>query len=381
MRTAVIHDWLIAYGGAERTLASILQCYPDAEVFALADFMPEADRGFLAGRCVHTSFIQRLPFARRHYRSYLPLMPLAIESFDLSGFDLVLSSSFCVAKGVLTGPDQTHVSYVHSPMRYAWDLQHEYLREAGLHRGLRGLLTRSMLQWLRGWDARSANGVDSFLANSDFVARRIRKCYRRDAHVIYPPVDTEYFQPGSRREQFYLTVSRLVPYKQVGLIVEAFRRMPDRQLVVIGDGPEFRRIHARVPDNVRMLGQQSAESTRDLLLRSRAFMVAAMEDFGIAPVEAQSCGTPVIAYGRGGARETVLPGRTGVLFPEQTVDAIVAAVEEFESRRADFDVAAIRANALRFNEERFRQQLMEQVEIATRGGDRASVTRHLKLRA
>ncbi len=381
MRVAIVHDWLITFGGAERTLASMLSCYPGAEVFTLADFMAPADRGFLAGRRIHTASIQHLPFARRRYRSYLPLMPLAIESFDLSDFDLVLSSSFCVAKGVLTGPDQTHVSYMHSPMRYAWDLQHQYLREAGLDRGMRGFATRLMLQWLRGWDARSANGVDAFIANSRFIARRIQKCYRRESEVVYPPVDTDYFQPGTRRDDYYLTVSRLVPYKQTALIVEAFNRMPDRELVVIGDGPELEQLQGLARSNVRLLGRQSMEVTRDHLQRARAFVFAALEDFGIAPVEAQACGTPVIAYGRGGALETVLPGRTGLHFHAQTADALVAAVREFETGPDRFDAAAIRANALRFREQRFRSELVERVEAALSHGGRTPATRQIRLLA
>jgi glycosyltransferase involved in cell wall biosynthesis len=247
-------------------------------------------------------------------------------------------------------------------MRYAWDLQHQYLRDAGLEHGLRGFITRLMLQALRNWDARSANGVDSFIANSDFVARRIHKCYRREAVVIHPPVDTDRFQAGSQRDDFYVTVSRLVPYKQVALIVQAFNRMPDRQLVVIGDGPELGRIRALAGPNIRIMGNQSAESTRDHLRRARAFIFAALEDFGIAPVEAQACGTPVIAYGRGGALETVQNGRTGVLFHEQSVEAIIAALGQFERSAGGFDPAVIRSNALRFREQRFRDELMRHVD-------------------
>lgn len=367
MRVAIVHDWLISHGGAERTLASMLRCYPGAEVFTLFDFMAPEHRGFMAGHRIHTSFLQRLPGARSGYRRYLPLMPLAVESFDLSDFDLVLSSSFCVAKGVLTGPDQTHVSYIHSPMRYAWDLQHQYLREANLERGLRGLAARGMLQWLRGWDARSANGVDHFVANSAFVARRVRKCYRRESSVVHPPVDTDYFRPGKGRDDFYVTVSRLVPYKQVELIVDAFNRMPDRQLVVIGDGPRLDAIRGVAGPNVRVLGAQSADATRDHLQRARAFVFAAIEDFGIAPVEAQACGTPVIALGWGGALETVVPGRTGVFFAEQTAQALIDAVGEFEVRAGRMDPEVIRAHALRFSEARFRAELMQQVEAAMGG--------------
>lgn len=360
---AVVHDWLVVKGGAERTLACILDCYPQAEVFTLVDFLPPAQREFLGGRTVHTSFLQRLPLARHYYRHYLPLMPLAIESFDLSGFDLVISSSFCVAKGVLTGPDQLHVSYVHSPMRYAWDLQHQYLRQHGLTRGLRSLVTRKLLHDLRMWDLRTSNGVDCFISNSHFIARRIWKTYRREAQVIYPPVDTEFFHGADApREDYYVTASRLVPYKCTQLIIEAFAQLPDRKLIVIGDGPELKRLRGLAGRNVRMLGYQAPEAVRDYLQRARAFVFAAQEDFGIAPVEAQACGTPVIGYGRGGLTESVLESRTGVFFAEQTPDSLVAAIRQFERRPLRYGAAEIRASAQRFGAERFRQQFRACVE-------------------
>jgi glycosyltransferase involved in cell wall biosynthesis len=356
MRVAVIHDWLVAFGGAERVLAAILECLPEAEVFTVVDFMADGDRGFLRGRKIHTSFVQRLPFARRRYRSYLPLMPLAVESFDLSGFDLVVSSSFCVAKGVLTGPDQLHVSYVHSPMRYAWDLQHQYLQEANLTRGVRGAVTRLLLQRMRMWDYRTANGVDRFISNSQFIARRVWKTYRRECAVIAPPVDTAYYRPGGRKEDFYVTASRLVPYKRVNLIVDAFARMPHRRLVVVGDGPDFEKIAQRAPANVQMLGHRPQGELRDYMQRAKAFVFAALEDFGIAPVEAQACGTPVIAYGRGGVTETVIDGLTGTFFAEQSVESIVGAIDRFEDGALGRNPAVVRANALRFSAERFKER-------------------------
>jgi glycosyltransferase involved in cell wall biosynthesis len=362
-RVAVVHDWLVANGGAERTLARILECYPQAELFTLVDFMPPAERAFLGERPIHTSFLQRLPFARRHYRRYLPLMPLAIESFDLTPFDLVISSSFCVAKGALTGPGQVHVSYVHSPMRFAWDLQHQYLREHGLERGVNSFLTRKLLHDLRMWDSRTANGVDHFITNSQFIAERVWKAYRRESVVIHPPVDTEFFQLAEgEREDYYLTASRLVPYKCTRLIIDAFAQMPERRLVVIGDGPEFARLRAAAPANVRMLGHQPDSVVREHMQRARGFVFAALEDFGITPVEAQACGTPVIAYGRGGVTESVVEGRTGLFFEEQTVESLLGAVEQFERRLAKFSAAEIRANALRFGAERFKQQFRACIE-------------------
>ena len=356
MRVAIVHDWLVAKGGAERVLEKILECYPNAEVFTVVDFMSAGDRGFLGDSRIHTSFIQKLPFARLRYRAYLPLMPLAIEGFDLSSFDLVISSSFAVAKGVITGPDQLHVSYVHSPMRYAWDLQHQYLREAGLDRGLRGLLARWLLQRMRQWDYRTANGVDAFVTNSRFIARRVWKTYCKRSSVIYPPVDTAFFTPGPERRDYYVTASRLVPYKCVGLIVDAFACMPNRSLVVIGEGPEFDRIKARAPANVRLLGYQPPELLREYLRRAKAFVFAAVEDFGIAPVEAQACGTPVIALRRGGVVESVVDGQTGVFFEEQSPAAIAAAIERFEASERTFNSAGIRANALRFGADRFKNE-------------------------
>ena len=361
-RIAIVVDWLQDYAGAERVLEQLLLTFPQAEVFAVVDFVPEASRGFLQGKPVHTTFIQRLPLARRLFRQYLPLMPLAVEQLDLSGFDIVISSSHAVAKGVLTGPDQLHVSYVHSPLRYAWDMQHEYLREAGMARGLKSLLTRWLLHRLRLWDVRTANGVDQFVANSAFIARRVRKAYRREAEVIYPPVDLSAFIPSAAaRGQAYVMVSRMVPYKRVDLIVEAFAGMPDKQLIVIGDGPEMAKVRAKAGSNVQILGHLPFEAMREHVQRARAFVFAAQEDFGIAPVEAQACGTPVIAYGRGGAAETVRGLQqnppTGVLFEEQTVEALREAVRQFEQHAARITPAACRQNAERFAIGVFRQRM------------------------
>ena len=365
MKVAVVHDWLVTFGGAERTLEQMLRVLPQADVFTLIDFMPESQRGFLEGRPVRTSFLQRLPWSRTRYRHYLPLMPLAIEQFDLSGYDLVVSSSYAVAKGVITGPDQLHICLCYSPMRYVWDLQHQYLRETGLARGFRSLLARALLHRIRNWDARTGAGVDDFIAISRFVARRIRKVYRRDATVIHPPVDTEGFtdDPAVPREDFYVTASRLVPYKRVDLIVEAFSAMPGRTLVVIGDGPEARRVRSRSAPNVRLLGEQPFPVLRDHLRRARAFVFAAEEDFGIVPLEAQACGTPVIALAKGGALETLVgldsARPTGVFFPEQSVAALQGAVDTFERESPRILPAACRDNALRFRAERFRQEFGE----------------------
>ena len=259
LRVAVVHDWLTLCAGGERVLEQILNIWPEADLFSVVDFLSDEDRRQLRGKHATTTFIQRLPWARRRYRAYLPLMPLAIEQLDLDRYDLVISSSHAVAKGVITGPDQLHVSYVHSPMRYAWDLQHQYLAEAGLTRGIRSALARLVLHYMRIWDLRSSNGVDHFVANSNFIARRIRKVYRREAEVVHPPVNIDRFSLRSDKEDFYFTASRMVPYKKIPLIVEAFTRMPGRRLVVVGDGPEFERARAGAGPNVRMLGYQGNE--------------------------------------------------------------------------------------------------------------------------
>ena len=357
MKVAIVHDWLTVHGGAERVLTQMIDCFPQADIFSLVDFLE--DRSCLRGRPVHTSFIQKMPRAKTKYRAYLPLFPLAIEQFDLSRYDIILSSSYAVAKGVLNGPDQLHVSYVHSPVRYAWDLQHQYLNEAGLARGVKSALARMLLHYIRNWDARSANGVDLLAANSRFVARRIRKVYRRTSTVIYPPVDLDHLTLRTAKDDFYLTASRMVPYKRVDMIVEAFSRTPERKLVVIGDGPEMAKIRALAGPNVTLLGYQPFDVLHDHLQRAKAFVFAAEEDFGIAPVEAQACGTPVIAYGKGGVRESVrvapCPQPTGMFFDTQTSDALIETITRFEAMPAGmFDPAACRTNAQRFSGERFR---------------------------
>jgi glycosyltransferase involved in cell wall biosynthesis len=381
-RIAVVHDWLIQYAGAERVLEQILAEFPAADLYTLVDFLPSNERAFVRGRPVFTSFLQRMPGARRHYRQYLPLMPLAVEQFDLSRYDLVISSTHAVAKGVITGPDQLHVAYVYSPIRYAWDLHHQYLEEAGLDRGLRSAYARWVLHKIRLWDQRTANGVDAFIAISRYIAQRVHKVYRREATVIYPPVDVGGFTPGDRRDDFYVTVSRIVPYKKVGTIADAFAGMPEKRLVIIGDGPEAGRVRKRLTANVTMLGQQPETVLRDHLRRARAFVFAAEEDFGIAPLEAQACGTPVIAYAKGGVLET-LRGQdddnpTGVFFFEQTSQAIRDAVATFETVQHRIGQSACRENALRFGIPRFRGELRafidEQWEMFQRG-DRPTAPR------
>jgi len=374
MKVAIIHDWIETYAGSERVLEQMIRCFPDADVFAIVDFVKREERGFLQGREIHTSFIQSLPFVRRHFRAYLPIMPLAIEQFDLSPYDLVLSSSHAVAKGVLTGPYQVHVSYVHSPMRYAWDHQAQYLRQAGLHRSLKSVCARWALHRFRVWDVRTANGVDQFIANSSFIAQRIYKVYRRESVVINPPVDVVSFSQGVDRRENYVLASRFVPYKRVDLIVRAFATMPHRRLLVIGSGPEAPRITEamRGASNIDLVAPMSHDKLVHALQHARAFVFGGEEDFGITLAEAQACGTPVIAFDRGGVGDIVRDGLTGVLFPDQTVTSVVDAIDRFESIGNGITSDACRANAMRFSVKRFQRELLSAIDFACRNRSRVA---------
>lgn len=360
MKIALVHDWLVTYAGAERVLEQLLELYPEADVFAVIDFFSDEDRArHLKGKHAKTTFIQSLPGAKHHYQKYLPLMPIAIEQLDLSEYDLIISSSHAVAKGVITGPDQLHISYVHSPIRYAWDMQAQYLKDTGMDHGFKGWLAKIILHYIRIWDQRTTNGVDHFIANSAFIAKRIRKVYGRASEVIYPPVAVDDFKMEEKKEDYYLTASRLVPYKKIGLIVEAFTKMPDKKLIVIGDGQEYKKIRAIATKNITVLGYQPSSVLREKLQKAKAFVFAAKEDFGIAPVEAQACGTPVIAYGKGGARESVrdetMVNPTGIFFYEQTVAAIIEAVNRFEKLK--IKARDCRENAERFSTDIFLQNM------------------------
>ncbi len=360
MKAAIICDWLVTYAGSERVLGEIIQCFPDADLFAVVDFLPPKDRAFLQNKPVKTTYIQKFPFAKKLYRSYLPWMPLAIEQLDLSSYDLIISSSHAVAKGVLTGPNQVHVSYIHSPMRYAWDLQHQYLKESNLNHGIKGFFAKRFLHNLRLWDQRTANGVDHFVANSNFIAKRILKTYRREAKVIHPPIDLSQFTPHHHKENYYVTASRLVPYKKIDLIVDAFSSMPDKKLIVIGSGPEFNKIKSKAAQNIEMLGYQSNERLIHYLQRAKAFVFAAEEDFGLLPLEAQACGTPVIAFGKGGALETVKgldsENPTGVFFDNQNVRAVCQSVLQFEKHQDKIPAENCIKNALNFSSKKFREE-------------------------
>ena len=347
-------------------LAEILRIYPDADLFALVDFLPQAGRGALNGKRATTSFLQRVPFARSGFRMLLPLFPRAVESLDVSAYDLVISSSHAVAKGVRTARGQVHVCYCYTPMRYAWDLRDQYLAQTGLDHGLRGFIAKRMLSRLRTWDRAASVRVDHFVAISNYIAERIRRSYGRDSSVIYPPVSVASVEPSTPRESCYVTVSQLVPYKRIDLIVEAFRRLPERELVVIGEGPERARISAIAPRNVRMLGRLSDAERNRWLASARAFVFAAEEDFGIAPLEAQALGTPVIAYAGGAASETIrgldTTAPSGVLFGEQSAATIANAIAEFERNASRIAASACRENARRFDAGRFRREFRDFVD-------------------
>jgi glycosyltransferase involved in cell wall biosynthesis len=370
LKIAIVHEWFVTYAGSERVVEQILNLFPHADLFAVVDFLNNSQRGFIQNKPVQKTFIQKLPFAKAKFRQYLPLMPLAIEQLDLSAYDLIISSSHAVAKGVLTAPHQLHISYVHSPIRYAWDLQHQYLKESNLERGIKSWIARWILHQIRIWDTRTANGVDLFVANSEFIARRIHKVYRRSATVIYPPVDLQNYTLCEQKQEFYLTASRLVPYKRIDLIVEAFSQMGDRSLIVIGDGEQMAKIRAKASSNIKFLGHLEPEALREYMQKARAFVFAAEEDFGITPVEAQACGTPVIAYGRGGVCESVrgldCDRPTGVFFAEQSVASIHAAVLEFEQNCDRISPTTCHENAMRFSTKRFQAEFLQFVEQAWR---------------
>lgn len=366
LSVGLVADWLVTYAGAEKVIAEFIKIFPSADLYSVVDFLSDENRKLFDNKRANTTFIQNLPKAKTKYQKYLPLMPLAIEQLDVSKHDIILSSSHAVAKGVLTGPDQLHISYVHSPIRYAWDLQHQYLREAGLDKGLKGNLARWLLHKIRMWDCRTANGVDHFVANSKFIARRIKKVYGRSADVIYPPVDVERFSLNENKDDYYFTASRMVPYKRMDLIVEAFSQMPDKKLVVIGDGSEMSKIKAKAKKNIEIMGYQPNDVMQYHMQKAKAFVFAAEEDFGITPVEAQACGTPVIAFGKGGALEIIRPygstESTGVFFTHQKVDDIIFAVNEFESIKESILPSDCRKNSMRFSQERFNLEINNYIQ-------------------
>lgn len=363
MKVAIVQEWLVTVGGSDKVVKAILDVFPDADIYTLVAKKEVCDELGIPWEKVHTSFIQKMPLGTKKHRAYLPLFPFAIEQFDLRGYDVVISSSHCVAKGVLTKADQLHICYCHSPIRYCWDMYNEYLEESHLDKGFKSWLVRLMLHPIRQFDAIAGNRVDYYISNSDYVGQRIRKTYRRKAMTIHPNIDISNFELCNDKQEYYLASSRLVAYKKIDTIIEAFNQMPDKKLVVIGGGPNLETYRKLAKDNVTVMGYQPFDVLRDKMQHAKAFVFAADEDFGMIPIEAQSCGTPVIAYGHGGSLETVNGGKTGLFFNEQTPEAIVEAVNRFEAMGSQpFAPADCRQWAEGFSEERFKREIKEFVE-------------------
>jgi glycosyltransferase involved in cell wall biosynthesis len=352
MKIAIVHDWLVTNAGAEKVLKTILDIYPNSDIFSLVDFLSQKDRNnVLNGKFAKTSFIQKLPFAKKYFRNYLPLFPKAIESLDLSSYDLIISSSWAVAKGIKKEKNQLHICYCHTPIRYAWDLYEEYTSNL---KQPKKFLVQQTLKSLRKWDIKTLSRVDFFIANSDFVKERIKKTYNKESVVIYPPVNTNRFLLDEKKGDYYMTACRLVPYKKTKLIVEAFNEMNDKKLIVIGDGEEYKSIKNIAKDNITLLGYQDFESMVKYMQKARAFLYAAIEDFGIVPIEAMSCGTPIIALNKGGTAETVEDNITGIHFENQTKEDIIKAVQRFDI--STFNYKDISQFAKRYDEDRFKEE-------------------------
>lgn len=363
MKVAIVQEWLVTVGGSDKVVKAIQDVFPDADIYTLVAKKEVCDELGIPWEKVHTSFIQKMPLGTKKHRAYLPLFPFAIEQFDLREYDVVISSSHCVAKGVLTKADQLHICYCHSPIRYCWDMYNEYLEESHLDKGFKSWLVRLMLHPIRQFDAIAGNRVDYYISNSDYVGQRIRKTYRRKATTIHPNIDISNFELCNDKQEYYLASSRLVAYKKIDTIIEAFNQMPDKKLVVIGGGPNLEAYRKLANDNVTVMGYQPFDVLKDKMQHAKAFVFAADEDFGMIPIEAQSCGTPVIAYGHGGSLETVNGGKTGLFFYEQTPEAIVEAVNKFESMGLQpFAPADCRQWAEGFSEERFKREIKEFVE-------------------
>ena len=353
MKIAIVHDWLVVNGGAEKVLKYMNEIF-DADIFSIVDFLSEKDRKeILKGKFAKTSFIQNLPFAKKYFRNYLFLFPKAIESFDLSKYDLIISSSWAFAKGVKKNKNQIHISYCYTPIRYVWDLEDEYLNNLSF---FKRLFAKKIFNYIRNWDLETSKRVDYFIADSKFVKKRIKRIYNRDASVIYPPIDLDKFSLYEKKEDFYLTVSRLVSYKKVDLIVKAFNEMPDKKLVVIGSGEKLNYLKKVANKNIEIFGYQPDEVVIDYMQKAKGFVYAALEDYGIVPREALSCGTPVIAFNGGGVVESIVEGVNGVLFKNQNIEDIKKAVKEFE--KINFDYKKVRESVENLSIENFKKSLL-----------------------
>lgn len=352
MKVALVQDWFVVNGGAEKVVKEILELYPQADVFSLVDFLNDADRqDILKGKSTTTSYLQHFPFAKKHFRNYLPLFPHAIESLDFSGYDLIISSSYSVAKGIRKEKNQIHICYCHSPVRYAWDLKSEYL--SGISWPAKQL-SRPVLAYIRRWDLRTTSRVDHFIANSKNVSERIKRIYNRDSVVVYPPVDTISFAPVENKDDFYFTTLRVVPYKKLNIIIETFNQLPDKKLVVAGDGPALDKIKQHAASNICFTGFVKKSELINYMQKAKAFILAADEDFGITSLEAQSCCTPVIAYRKGGYLETVIEGKTGIFFEEQSVGSLKKTIINFENSNYTFLKEDFLTNVAAFSIDKFR---------------------------
>ena len=363
MKVAIIHEWLVTVGGSDKVCKAILDIFPNADIYTLVAKKEICEELGIPWEKVHTSFIQNMPFSKSHHRTYLPLFPLAIEQFDLRGYDVIISSSHCVAKGILKKENQLHICYCHSPIRYAWDMYNEYLEGSGLQKGIKGWLVRYLLHRVRKWDLLSSFRVNYFISNSDYVGKRIKETYRRHSTTIHPNIDISHYELCEKKHDYYLASSRLVSYKKIDIVIEAFNQMPDKKLIVIGGGPDLQAYRKLAKSNINVMGYQPFDVLKEKMQHAKAFVFAADEDFGMIPIEAESCGTPVIAYGHGGSLETVCEGKTGLFFKEQTVESIIDAVTRFESMgEQPFLPSDCRKWAEGFSEERFKKEIKEFVE-------------------
>lgn len=365
MKTAIVHDWLVNYGGAERVVEQMLLLYPDADIYTLVYDEKKMGKIFPKEK-VHTSSLQKIPMAAKLYTKFLSLMPKAFEEFDLTGYDLVIASSSCCAKGVITSPTTPFIAYIHSPMRYAWDLYYDYLKNSGR---LTKFFMKRWMPDIRKWDYISSQRIDTLVANSSYIARRIKKFWNRDAVVVYPPVDTDRLSVSDEAAGDYFVVfSRFVPYKRIDLAISACARL-NKKLVVIGSGSQEKELKLLAAScknaDIKFTGRISDSEVKAYLQKCRALIFCAEEDFGIIPVEAQACGRPIIAFGKGGALETVVNEKTGVFFEEQSVGSLVKAIEEFEKldKENTFNPKKIREHAEKFSAENFRKNLSEQIRL------------------
>jgi len=359
MKVALVHDWLTGQRGGEKVLEVLAEIFPGAPIFTLFHFKG-SQAEILEKRDIRTSFLQKLPFLKKRYRLYLPLFPLAAELFDLGEYELIVSSSHCVAKGVIPHPEALHISYIHSPVRYAWNQYFAYFSPDRLSFFSRFFIP-PIIHRLRVWDVSSSARVDYFVANSENVGRRIKKYYRREADVIHPPADTDFFSPPAQESarEYYLIVSALVPYKRIELAIEAFN-LRGEPLKVVGTGPEFKKLRKTARSNIEFLGPVSPENLRSLYQKAKALLLPGEEDFGITALEAQACGTPVIAYGRGGARESIIPGKTGIFFSELTAASLDSALDKFQG--LEFNKTIIRSNAMKFSRAAFKEKMTSYFE-------------------